>query len=225
MAKVARTTPDVPGLELRPHYLDFAGQRKILAVVDALPWRDDLRRRVQHYGYRYDYRARAVGRRDYLGPLPGWAEELAGQLAADTPVDRLPDQLIVNEYLAGQGISAHVDCVPCFGDVVLSISLGSACVMRFAELTTDVSVQVLVEPGALMVMTGEARYAWRHSIAARRSDVVDGRRIERDRRVSLTFRTVLGANSTRLTDGLGDRASPRGPQDRSTTPRRLQRQS
>jgi len=42
-----------------------------------------------------------------------------------------------------------------------------------------------------MVMGGDARYLWRHSIAARRSDVVDGRGIERDRRVSLTFRTVL----------------------------------
>ena len=146
---------------------------------------------MQHYGYRYDYRSRSIGPDAYLGPLPEWAAELAGRLAADTPVERAPDQVIVNEYLPGQGISAHLDCVPCFGDVVLSISLGSACVMAFAEPTTGTSVRVLVEPGALMVMSGDARYAWRHSIAARKSDLIAGRRFQRGRRVSLTFRTVL----------------------------------
>jgi len=194
MGKVPRITQtfvDVPGLELRANYVDAADQERLLAVVDASPWRDDLRRRVQHYGYRYDYRSRSTGRDAYLGPLPGWASELAGRLAADTPVETTPDQLIANEYLPGQGISAHVDCVPCFGNVVLSISLGSKCVMTFDEPSTGASVDVLVEPGALMVMTGDARYVWRHSIAARKSDVVDGRRIERGRRVSLTFRTVL----------------------------------
>ena len=191
MRNVARTATDVPGLELVPRYINAAHQERLLAVVDALPWLADLRRRVQHYGYRYDYRSRSVGRDAYLGPLPGWAAELAERLAADTPVERVPDQLIINEYLPGQGISAHVDCVPCFGDAVLSISLGSACVMTFADPATEASAQVLVEPGALMVMSGDARYVWRHSIAPRKSDVIDGRRVRRDRRVSLTFRTVL----------------------------------
>jgi alkylated DNA repair dioxygenase AlkB len=186
-----QTFTDVPGLELRPNYVDTGGQERLLAIVDALPWQADLRRRVQHYGYRYDYRSRSAGRDAYLGPLPGWAADLAGRLTADTPVERTPDQVIVNEYLPGQGISAHVDCVPCFGNVVLSISLGSMCVMTFSEPETGSSIDVLVEPGALMVMSGDARYVWRHSIAARRSDVVGDRRVERDRRVSLTFRTVL----------------------------------
>ncbi|HEU4422796.1 MAG TPA: alpha-ketoglutarate-dependent dioxygenase AlkB, partial [Pilimelia sp.] len=146
MSRVAQSATNVPGLELLPDYIDVDCQERLLAAVDASPWREDLRRRVQHYGYQYDYRSRSVGREAYLGPLPGWAAELAERLAEDTPVERAPDQLIVNEYLPGQGISAHVDCVPCFGDVVLSISLGSACVMTFAEPATDVSVQVLVDP-------------------------------------------------------------------------------
>ena len=151
---------------------------------------------MQHYGYRYDYRSRTVGRDSYLGPLPGWAAQLAARLVDDTPVEREPDQLIINEYLPGQGISAHVDCVPCFGDVVLSISLGSSCVMTFTDPTTGTGVPVLLEPGTLVVMSGDARYRWRHSIAARKADVVDGRRIERGRRVSLTFRTVVVEGGT-----------------------------
>ena len=81
----------VPGLELIPEYVDREGQERLLALVDAAPWRADLKRRVQHYGYRYDYRSLGTaGREAYLGPLPGWAAELAARLVEDTPVEREP---------------------------------------------------------------------------------------------------------------------------------------
>ena len=32
---------------------------------------------MQHYGYRYDYKARRVGPEMYLGPLPEWALAVA----------------------------------------------------------------------------------------------------------------------------------------------------
>lgn len=41
----------------------------------------------------------------------------------------LPDQLIVNEYPAGEGIEAHIDA-PLFTDTIVSISLGSSCIME-----------------------------------------------------------------------------------------------
>lgn len=104
---------------------------------------------------------------------------------------READQVIVNEYQPGQGISAHVDCVPCFGPVVAAISLGSACVMDFTHPTDGKKAAVHLAPGSLCVMTGPARYDWRHSIAARKSDPGAGARIPRSRRVSVTFRTVL----------------------------------
>jgi len=106
------------------------------------------------------------------------------------------DQVIVNEYLPGQGISAHVDCVPCFGPDVAAISLGSACTMDFTSLEGGVKAPVRLEPGSLCVMTGPARYEWRHAIAARKSDLTDAGRIPRGRRVSVTFRTVLHAQAT-----------------------------
>ncbi|MBL8596335.1 MAG: alpha-ketoglutarate-dependent dioxygenase AlkB [Devosia sp.] len=104
--------------------------RELLAQIGALPWRDDLRRRVQHYGYRYDYKARRVTRDSYLGPLPEWLATLVGGLSADGIFEAVPDQVIVNEYLPGQGIAAHVDCEPCFGDMIASLSLGSGCTME-----------------------------------------------------------------------------------------------
>lgn len=181
----------IDGLTNVPDYLDADEQKQALATIDALPWRDDLRRRVQHYGYRYDYARKTVDQDQFLGPLPAWAADLADALLVDKHVPRPLNQLIVNEYLPGQGIAPHVDCVPCFADTVLSISLGSACVMTFTHPTERRSVDVLLEPGGLLVMAGAARYEWRHGIAARKNDKWDGGTLARGRRVSLTFRTVL----------------------------------
>jgi len=181
----------IDGLVEVPGYLDPAEQEELLAVIDEQPWRSDLKRRVQHYGYRYDYTRRTVSRDQYLGPLPDWAARLAERLRADRHVPDDLDQLIVNEYEPGQGISAHVDCVPCFGGTVVSISLGSACVMTFSHRGPAAKVDVLLEPGGLLVMAGPARYEWLHAIAARKSDRWNDQILLRARRVSLTFRTVL----------------------------------
>jgi alkylated DNA repair dioxygenase AlkB len=48
-----------------------------------------------------------------------------------------------------------------------------------------------LEPRSLITLSGLARYQWTHAIPARKSDVVDGFKIERGRRISLTFRTVI----------------------------------
>jgi alkylated DNA repair dioxygenase AlkB len=183
--------PPIPGLAYIGDYLGAVEQEQLLATVDELPWLADLRRRVQHYGYRYDYTRKTVDSSLYLGPLPNWAAQLAGRLLHDGHIAQAPDQLIVNEYQPGQGIASHVDCVPCFGDTVLSISLGSACVMTLTQLRERTAVPLLLEPGSLLVMAGAARYDWKHGIAARKSDIYDGATVVRGRRVSLTFRTII----------------------------------
>lgn len=109
---------------------------------------------------------------------------------ADGHFTAVPDQLIANEYLPGQGISAHVDCEPCFGEVIASLSLLSGCEMRFGCLASGETRAVILPPRSLLVLTGPARRDWTHSIAARLSDVIDGLRVARQRRVSLTFRTM-----------------------------------
>jgi alkylated DNA repair dioxygenase AlkB len=186
----------VPGLFYVSEWLDDIGQRQLLADIDAAPWSTELRRRVQHYGHKYDYGRRAVVAspdRESPGPLPTWARTLTERLHIEGHTDCPADQVIVNEYLPGQGISAHVDCVPCFGPAVAAVSLGSACVMDFAGPDRASRVPVWLRPGGLCVMTGPARYEWRHSIAARKSDPTPNGRVPRGRRVSVTFRTVLPA--------------------------------
>ena len=163
---MSNVTESVPGLRYIPTYLAPDIQDQLLTIIDQQPWLTDLKRRVQHYGYRYDYTRRTIDDSLFLGPLPTWAAPLADRLHQEEWIGQRPDQLIINEYLAGQGISSHVDCVPCFGDTILAISLGSPCVIVFSHTQTKQQVPVLLEPGSLVVMQGEARYQWRHSIPA-----------------------------------------------------------
>lgn len=158
--------------------------------LDAAPWRSDLKRRVQHYGYLYDYRARVARKEDHLGPLPGWLDSILERLCGTGLFTQRPDQVIVNEYLPGQGISAHVDCEPCFGDCIASVSLIGGCVMDFAELRTAQRCALYLEPRSLVVLQGAARSRWTHAIPARKSDQLSGVSVRRSRRVSLTFRTM-----------------------------------
>ncbi len=181
----------VPGLSYLPDYVDAATAERLLAEIDRQPWLTDLQRRVQHYGYRYDYKARRADASLYLGPLPAWAAEIARRLHADGWFATLPDQLIVNEYQPGQGISKHVDCVPCFDATVASLSLGSGCVLEMANAPARAKVPLYLEPRSLVVLQKDARYRWTHAVPARKKDVVEGRDRPRGRRVSLTFRKVL----------------------------------
>ena len=55
----------------------------------------------------------------------------------------------------------------------------------------DLAEDVYVKADSLYVMTGDARYQWTHEMPSRKSDMVDGARVKRGRRVSITFRSVL----------------------------------
>lgn len=183
--------PDLPpGLKYLPGFVSGEEARYLVGKIDAQPWRSDLKRRVQHFGYRYDYKARQAREEDYLGPLPPFLQVLVERLTHAGHFGSVPDQVIVNEYMPGQGISAHVDCRPCFGDVIASLSLLSSCVMRLENRKISRQVDLALEPGSLLVLSGEARHVWTHAIPARKSDIVNGQKHPRSRRLSLTFREM-----------------------------------
>ena len=178
---------DIPGLLFMAKFVSSTEQIAILNEIDGRQWITDLKRRVQHYGYRYDYRARRVDPSMFVGKLPDFAKKLATRLYEKSLVPKIPDQMIINEYLPGQGISAHVDCEPCFESHIVTISLGWAYEMDLIALNDDRHVSMLLPIGSALVFTGDARRLWKHQIRARKSD--NG--VPRNRRVSLTFRNVI----------------------------------
>ncbi|MBC7102635.1 MAG: alpha-ketoglutarate-dependent dioxygenase AlkB [Parvibaculum sp.] len=182
-----------PGATYLPGFIGTDEEEALVRALDAGEWSCELKRRVQHFGYRYDYRARMVLPDAYIGDLPDWAGPLCRRLQSAGHFRTMPDQIIANEYLPGQGISAHVDCVPCFSDRIASLSLLSPCEMVFRNGKQGSKLSAILEPRSLLILSGPARYEWTHEIPARKSDVVDGERQPRGRRISLTFRTVVAA--------------------------------
>ncbi|UQV46497.1 alpha-ketoglutarate-dependent dioxygenase AlkB [Janthinobacterium lividum] len=176
------------GLAIIPSFLERDEESGLLEVIDSNPWDDSMSRRVQHYGWRYDYKARRVDPNAYMGPLPSWAQVIAQRLLDEGLVPELPDQVIVNEYKRSQGISKHIDCPACFRGPVVTISLRETWEMVFSRKFKgeEQKYRVMLPRCSAAILAGEARSKWSHEIAKKRAD--DG--VARERRVSVTFRKV-----------------------------------
>ena len=188
----------IPGLCCHRSFISEERQRMIMKCIDSAPWMIDLRRRVQHYGWRYDYSARFVSEDMRAAPLPTLMRDLADALYERGWFGKPPDQVIVNEYEPGQGIAPHVDR-DCFGPTVATLSLGDCWPMEFTRVRRHAAreerVELLLDVGSVLVLNGEARSTWMHGIAKRKTDGRGPSRRARRRRVSVTFRTMAAPGS------------------------------
>ena len=194
---VAVESIGIPGLEYIPNFLSEDDESAIVKQIDQGEWSEELQRRVQHYGWRYDYKAGQVNHAMRLGPLPRWAEDVARRLVERGLVSSLPDQVIVNEYVKNQGIAPHVDS-DSFGDGIAMISLLESWEMVFRERRSKRKFSQRLEQRSAAIIKSEARYNWTHEIPKRNSEpgaVPPGKkipaRVPRNRRISLTFRKVI----------------------------------
>eukprot|EP00980_Cylindrotheca_fusiformis_P016965 scaffold5159_cov112-Cylindrotheca_fusiformis.AAC.19 len=100
-------------------------------------------------------------------PLVGPLKEISRLLVEQGifPSDEKPNHVLLNEYEPGQGILPHTDG-PTYASRTATISLTSSVILEFAErLSSDEigqrekdikRVQVLLEPGSLIVFEDEA---------------------------------------------------------------------
>ncbi|KAG2563921.1 alkylated DNA repair protein ALKBH8 homolog isoform X1 [Panicum virgatum] len=119
------------------------------------------------------------------------------------------DQMIANRYNPGEGICAHVDLMR-FDDGIAIVSLESACVMHFSQAEPTgtaldtlhlkkgdgepTKIPVYLNPGSLVVMSGDARYLWKHEINRKpAAQQWDGKELEQHRRTSVTLRKLLAS--------------------------------
>lgn len=86
-----------------------------------------------------------------------------------------------------------------FEDGIAIVSLESTCVMHFSRVENDTSgvqdpqhkVPVLLTPGCLILMWGEARYLWKHEINRKPGiQIWEGQEIDQKRRISVTLRKL-----------------------------------
>ncbi|KAK9806712.1 hypothetical protein WJX72_000289 [[Myrmecia] bisecta] len=180
----------VEGLALYPEFVTPEEEAQLLAAVEEGPWETLARRRVQHYGFKFAYKLRNVDRSQPGQPFPTSVQPIAARMQqlAGMPV---LDQLTVNEYPAGVGLSPHVDTHSAFTGAIASLSLAGPAVMEFRQ--GDDHRPLFLPARSLVVLGGEARYAWQHYIPHRKADWVNGELVARGtRRVSFTFRQARG---------------------------------
>lgn len=186
MSYIVTMSEGIAGLRYVSDFLEPAAHDLLLGAVDQEPWLTSADHRVQIYGYRYNHVLREACP---AASLPHWANELAQRLFREGVVPAVPDQLVINDYPPGTGIFPHVDQAV-FGETVASLSLGSTCVMQFTHSESQRVEHRLLEPRSALILSGDARWVWRHEIPARLVDEWQGQRRSRSRRVSLTYRIM-----------------------------------
>lgn len=203
----AKCSKTKPCFLVNQEQADFPCCRCLMQLIDADEWLHDdhccrgpecsgetkktdskagLGRRTQHYGYEFNYKVKHMLKK--TKPFSNnRAIELLGEiLSPNFPDGKVPDQCIINEYRVGQSIGPHID-KPCFGPVVISVSLLGGCRMTFTGQGKK-SVTLDLTPGDIVLLEGEARADYEHSIERIRVKDVDP---ADKRRVSATYRTSV----------------------------------
>src|SRR4051812_30022185 len=173
--------PPILGLRYLPQYITDDEELALAAAIDPASWDISWDRRRQPYGVAYG------GKNETSPPIPDWGVALAQRMQREMISNRTFDQMLVNEYLPGQGIVLHADYRP-FDRTVVSLSLLAPCVMDFRRPSDGRKEHLLLEPRSILILSDTARYEWQHGIAKRKSDRWRGLRLCRERRLSVTLR-------------------------------------
>ncbi|KAJ8510879.1 hypothetical protein OPV22_001313 [Ensete ventricosum] len=184
----------------REGWFDEGCHNQAMRFGDLPGWAVELSRLVRE-AVRYSDTSPGEGKESTLG---NHHEEACWPLPLDLLWrEPLFDQLIVNVYNPGEGICAHVDLMR-FDDGIAIISLESACVMHFTRSKQEegndegqgeegslMRVPVFLSPGSLVLMSGEARYVWKHEINRKQGfQLWEGEEIHQQRRTSVTLRKL-----------------------------------
>lgn len=194
------TTELPPGLKIYQLLTDEYTQAKLFELVDIFDEDQPLKRQTRQYGYEYNYNAKESHTLKKLKkPIYTTPKQLlciADVLYNNKIMRQKPNQIIINKYKPGEGISAHRDHIGYFTGDIATLSLGSAYIMRFrphrenTKVDPNIFYDVLLPVGSLAVMKDDARSLWTHEISNTKTDMIDGKRIKRGTRISITFRTV-----------------------------------
>lgn len=181
------TGPALPdGFVYASEFLTPGDEAGLLAFIATLPldaarYRSfTARRRIVSFGAGYDFTANAP---TPAPPLPEALGALRARAAAWADVAaHMLAQCTVAEYAPGTPLGWHRDA-PAFG-LVIGISLGAACRMRFRPWphvtgTRTPSCGLTLAPRSIYLIRDHARWRWQHAISPTKT-----------LRYSITFRTL-----------------------------------
>jgi alkylated DNA repair dioxygenase AlkB len=182
-----------PGFRYAENFLAPEIERELLERIGRLPleharhkqW--SAKRRILSYGAGYDFE------RNELTPAPALPPFLAELRAAVATFAAAPasafGHAMIAEYAPGTGLGWHRD-VPQF-EKVIGISLGGHARFRLRRYPhvpgrRERPLALSLAPRSVYCLEGEARWGWQHAVSP-----------TRERRYSITFRTLRAGASTR----------------------------
>lgn len=187
-----------------PNFISAEEEDEIVQKVYSAPkpkWTCLSNRRLQDYG--------GVPHKRGMIPeeIPHWLHKYMDRIKNLGFFEKMtPNQVLVNEYLPGQGIMPHLDG-PLFSPVVTTISCGSHAILNFFDNTVkrDKICEFLLERCSLIVIKRDMYSEYLHSIDETKFDILSNKCInlkycskeykigdilERKTRISVTIRNV-----------------------------------
>ncbi|KAL4437805.1 hypothetical protein ABPG77_005717 [Micractinium sp. CCAP 211/92] len=215
----------LPSLYYVPEAIGAEEEQRLLREIRASKqaWKTVSGRRLQNLGG-------IVHKKGLIAsPLPGWLQPLLARLAGETGIwggerggPLLPNHVLINAYLPGEGIMPHEDG-PLYHPAVAILSLGSPAVVRFARkhgeedaaaaaaaaapahpLAGQLVASVACMPRSLLIFRDEAYTGCLHGILEAEVESIDD--------------SVVNAAAAGLAQGQG---LPRGGERVSLTMRRV----
>lgn len=195
-----------------PNFITEEEEKNLLQNVYDSPksrWTHLKNRRLQNWGGIPDPKGMIQEK------IPDWLNDQCTRIGNLGLFDsKMPNHVLINEYLSGQGIMPHEDG-PLYFPTVTTISLGSYTLLDFYKPILDNETDSLderymfslfVEPRSLLVLKDDMYKVYLHGIRESETDHIDPLKIpnfnkitndynkdtelKRDTRVSLTIRHV-----------------------------------
>ncbi|XP_012276991.1 alpha-ketoglutarate-dependent dioxygenase alkB homolog 6 [Orussus abietinus] len=202
-----------------PDFISEIDETYIVKQINSAPvpkWTQLSHRRLQNWGG--IPHAKGMIAED----MPSWLTKYIDKICDLNVFEQsvLPNHVLINEYLPGQGIMAHSDG-PLFHPIVTTISCGSHTLLDFykrldteeIDKTSKIEFSFLLEPRSLLILQKDLYHNYLHSIAEKTSDTItkeiknlnlcstnytDEEVIQRGTRLSLTIRHVPKTSKLKL---------------------------
>ncbi|GAB6029283.1 Alpha-ketoglutarate-dependent dioxygenase alkB 6 [Chamberlinius hualienensis] len=185
-----------------PNFVSEAEEKMLLKEIYSVPkpkWKQLSNRRLQNWGGLPHPKGMLVE------TVPQWLQTWVDKVSALNVFDgKIPNHVLINEYLAGQGIMPHTDG-PLFYPTISTINLGSHTVLNFykpilqsgesvaatenevnihsSEETFNVDPQsgasfsLLLLPRSCLILKGSLYHDYHHGIDEKVSDVLDSTKL------------------------------------------------
>lgn len=167
---------EISGLSYYEDILTNEFEKRLINFIESGSWDHSLKRLTQHYGakkYSYTNTVKNIKDLSDASPTPDIFKELLKLLYEKNILDSKEelDQFIVNRYLPGEGISHHTDHTTFFDEPIISVSLGSDCVMEFKRVSEmNKIIPKLLKRKSVLVLRKQARWSFLHGIKSSKTD-------------------------------------------------------